>query len=144
MRMAPLVPLDAPLPDSFSGSISGSGKANSSLIRSLRDKIEAVEGLADDEASGELAQAIEELRTKMDKLEANISAQSQRLPGQLFRIGTIVLGWEDIILLLVLIVIFVSWIRGSMTTQDTLVTLMGAGAGGAWGIATGRGYSEPS
>lgn len=133
-------PLFFPAGPVSAGGVAGFGKANSSL-NNVKDHLEDLEELADQGQTAQWATAIDDLRKKVDNLEAEFATDPQKVPGKLFRLGRVGVGWEDVILLLVLIVVFGSWMRGSMTTQDTLVALMGAGAGGIWGATTVRGSS---
>lgn len=93
-------------------------------------------------AGGGGADSMEPTREELfEELEAFRASKAKLQKNRLIQIGKRTLGWEDVIVLLAIIVIFVSWVQGAMTYQEVLVALFGTGAGGAWGFTTGKGYS---
>jgi hypothetical protein len=132
-------------PDPEFGLLIGAVGTQLSQVREITSLADIAAQNSDD---AQIARSIEGIQDSLGKLEKSLGdlstaqvARSKPPSGRLFTLGGVKFGWEDVILALALLIIFVSWAQGSMDSQGALVALLGTGAGGAWGHVAARSIS---
>ena len=81
------------------------------------------------------------MRINTSQAEKGPSSVSNKTLGLIVKTKKFKLGWEDIILLIAIIIILVSWIRNEFSSEQALAYLGFTATGGIWGVFSGK-YSK--